>query len=194
MKIALVAAAFAALAPAAAQAGALTVVNVKAPDVNCVFDASCTVTVDDSSGELSFSPLGKNAFLQSRVFTAKSGTPGAGHTAYLYRVDLRQGEHFTECLAGVVLNTGPIAKLPYPNNQQAHVFVITQGGIGSIGIKSAEQDGNVVTFTFSNYLCFGSSSFFFGFAAAKGPVKTDATLFGIGSPPLVQIAARTPQH
>jgi hypothetical protein len=180
--------------PGAAYAGALTVITVKAPDVNCVFDASCKITVNDTTGGLTYTPLGSNAYLQSRVFSAKPGTPAAGHTGYLYRVNLSHGENYTECLAGLVLNTGPVAKLPYAPNQQAHIFVITQGGIGTVSIRSAEQDGDVVTFAFDKFLCHGSSSFFFGFAAAKGPVNTVATLFGPGSPPFVQTAARTPQH
>ena len=36
----------------AAQAESLTVVEVNAPAVNCVFNPSCTVTVDDSTGAL----------------------------------------------------------------------------------------------------------------------------------------------
>jgi hypothetical protein len=89
---------------------------------------------------------------------------------------------------------GPVVKLNYPQGQLAHVFVITQGGIGSVGIKSAEQDGDVITFTFSNYLCAGQSSFFFGLTAPNGPHNSRATLFGIGTPPFVQADARVPIH
>ena len=39
------------MAPAA-QAESLTVVEVNAPAVNCVFNTSCTVTVNDSTGAL----------------------------------------------------------------------------------------------------------------------------------------------
>ncbi len=65
------AAALALLAPAGAQAAALTVVTVSAPAVNCVFDASCTVVVSDQVGNLTYTPLGGGARLQSRVFAAK---------------------------------------------------------------------------------------------------------------------------
>lgn len=181
-------------APLAAQAGALTVVKVAAPAINCVFDASCTVTVNDSTGNLDFSALGKNAFLQSRTFTAVAGTPGAGTTAYLYRVDIRTAEKATECLAGLVLNVGPVKSLTYPPNQPGHVFVVTQGGLGDIGIKSADQDGDVVTFTFDGFLCAGHTSFFFGLAAAGAPHTVQALLYGFGEPAFVQVAARAPQH
>ena len=70
----------AAVLGAAAPAAALTVVKVGAPAVNCVFDASCTVVVSDSAGTLQNTPLGGGAFLQSRTYAAKSGTPGAGTT------------------------------------------------------------------------------------------------------------------
>jgi len=172
----------------------LKVVNVNAPAVNCVFNATCKITVSDTVGNLTFTPLGGGARLQSRTFTAGPGTPGTGKTGYEYRVDLTQGAGFTDCLVGLVVNFGPVAKLPYLPNTPADVYVVTTGGLGSVGIKSAELDGNVITFTFDKYLCAGKTSFFFGLAAATTPVATSATLFGIGNPPFVQVKARVPTH
>lgn len=190
----LIAAAAALSAPVAAQAANLTVVNVSAPAVNCVFNASCIVVVTDSVGTLEYTPLGSGAFLQSRTYPGQPGTPGAGTTAYEYRVDLTQATGYTECLAGVVVDFGPVVQLTYPPNQPAQVYVITEGGIGSVGIQSAEQDGDVIIFTFNGYLCAGQSSYFFGMAAAKGPQAATATLFGFGDPPFVQTTATMPQH
>ena len=56
------------LASANAQAAFLNVVNVVAPDINCVFEATCRVVVNDSIGDLSFTPLGNGARLQTRTF------------------------------------------------------------------------------------------------------------------------------
>jgi hypothetical protein len=182
------------LAPAPALAANLTVVNVAAPAVNCVFNASCTVTVNDSIGKLSWTAIGDGAWLQSRTYSGAPGTPAAGLTAYEYRLNLTQGAPFTNCIAGLTVNFGPVTKLTYPNNQPAHVFVVTQGGLGSVGIASAEQDGDVITFTFSTYLCAGQTTYFFGLAAAKGPQATTAMLFAIGDPPFIQVEARAPQH
>jgi hypothetical protein len=74
------AAAIALLAQTEAQAATLSVVTVTAPAVNCVFDASCRVVVSDQVGNLTYTPLGAGAQLQSRTFAAKAGTPGAGKT------------------------------------------------------------------------------------------------------------------
>jgi hypothetical protein len=93
-----------------------------------------------------------------------------------------------------VVNFGPVASLPYAQPGTHEVFVITTGGLGSVGLKSAEKDGDVITFTFDNYLCAGKTSFLFGLAAATAPMATSATLFGIGNPPLVAVGARVPQH
>jgi hypothetical protein len=194
-KPAIVMAAAAALwPPAPANSANLTVVEVSAPAVNCVFNSSCTVVVDDSSGTLANTPLGSGGFLQSRTYPGMPGTPGAGTTAYEYRVDLRTANPFADCLAGVVINFGPVKQLTYPQAQQGHVFVTTQGGLGSVGIQTAEQDGDVITFTFSKYLCGGETSYFFGMAATTGPKTATATLFGIGNPPFIQVDARTPTH
>jgi hypothetical protein len=73
-----VAAAAALWAPALAHGADLTVVNVSAPAVNCVFNASCTVVVNDSVGTLAYTPLGNGAFVQSRTYPGEPGTPGAG--------------------------------------------------------------------------------------------------------------------
>ena len=94
----------------------------------------------------------------------------------------------------MVLNFGPVTKLTYPQNAPGYVFVITTGGVGSIGIAAADQSGDVITFTFSKYLCTGQTSFFFGLAAKGAPKTATATLFGIGYPPLVQTTAAVPAH
>ena len=179
---------------APAHAVQLTVVEVNAPAVNCVFNASCKVVVTDSTSTLQFTEYGPGAFLQSRTYAGQPGTPGAGLTVYEYRVDFTQALGFTECVAGMVLDFGPVQKLTYPPSQPAHAYVITQGGIGTVGIESAEQDGDAITFTFKNYLCPGASTQFFGMAAAKGPVSATPLLFKFGTPPFYQLDARVPQH
>lgn len=190
----LIAAAAALAAPALARAGTLTIVNVSAPAVNCVFNASCKVVVTDSVASLAYTALGASAFLQSRTYPGEAGTPGAGTTAYVYRVDLTQATGYTECLVGAVIDFGPVQQLTYPPNQPADAFVITAGGLGSVGVQSAEQDGTVITFTFSTPLCAGQTSYFFGMASTKAPQSDTATLFGYGTPPIAPAAVRRPQH
>jgi hypothetical protein len=185
----------AALAVLATDADALTVFNVSAPQINCVFNATCTVVVGDTVENLTFTPLGSGAFIQSRTYPGQPGTPAAGLTAYEYRIDLTNGDKFTDCIAGVVINFGPATQLPIgPNKAMGHVFVTTQGGLGSVGIKSAEQNGNVITFTFDKYLCGGATSYFFGLAAPTAPVKTGGMMFGLGAVPFIPVEVRVPQH
>lgn len=189
----LIAAAAAFCAPAA-QATNLTVVNVNAPKINCVFDASCTIVVNDSVGSLQFTQF-VGGFFQSRTFpVAKPGTPGAGKIGYLYRLDLTQANKFADCLVGLNLNVGPVVTLNYLPNTPSQVFVITTGGLGSDGIQSADQEGDVITFTFNTPLCGGQTSFFFGLASAKPPQAATMTLFGFGNPGFYQTDARVPQH
>ena len=68
---------------APAQAGPLSFVDVAAPDINCVFNTTCTVTVTDSVGTITVSPLvwTGTARLQSCTFPGAAGAPGAGKTA-----------------------------------------------------------------------------------------------------------------
>ena len=129
-----------------------------------------------------------------KILPAILTAAAAGKTAYLYRVDLTEGGGITDCLAGLVLNFGPVATLRYLPNKPSHDHVITQGGLGTVRIKSAVQTGAVIEFDFTTLLCPGQSSFFFGLAAAKAPMSSGATVFGIGNPPIVQTTADVPTH
>jgi hypothetical protein len=172
--------------------------------VNCVFHPSCTITVTDSVGHINLPNIEKpgTAWLQSRTYTGAPGTPGAGKTGYEYRVSLTEAAGSAECLGGLVLNFGPVAKLPYKGGALADVFVITTGGLGTIGLSSAERFGNVIVFEFSPQLCLDgaasikNTTFFFGLAADTEPESKPiaAQIFAIGNPPLYEVEARVPKH
>jgi hypothetical protein len=74
------------------------------------------------------------------------------------------------------------------------MFVGVKGGVGTVSIKSAEQDGDAITFMFAKPLCVGETTFFFGLAAEKAPQGVSAGLFGYGSPPYLGVDARGPVH
>lgn len=181
----------------AALATPLTVVNVSAPAVNCVFNASCKVTVMDTVGNYPPSPryTGQEV-LQSRTFVGEPGTPGAGKTAYLYRVDFSQAQPVGDqaCALNLKIDFGPVAPLPY-NGTPADIFVVTQGGLGSVGVASADETGGVITFTFVASplpVCPESSSFFFGVASDAPPRAVTAQSdfdFGGGT---ASVPARAP--
>jgi len=188
--------------PAMGQATPLKVVDVGAPAINCVFNTSCTIVVNDTIGAIPLSGITGSARLQSRTFTGAAGTPGAGKTGYIYRVDLTQavGVVAIPCVSNLKLDFGPITKLPYvPGGGVEEVFVITSGGLGSIGVASADRVGNVTTLTFSKPVCAGSSagkgdtSFFFGLAAPKVPKPSTAQMQITGGT-LVDVPARVPTH
>jgi hypothetical protein len=161
-----------ALGAAAARTQPLTVVEVNAPAVNCVFHPACTITVSDSVGfiPLPYLVAPKTAFLQSRTFSGAAGTPAAGKAGYMYP------------------------------NKVADVFVITSGGLGSVGVKSAERFGEVIVFDLAKPLCLdggpnlANTTFFFGLAADTPAMATSAQIFSSGNPPLYSVDARVPSH
>src|SRR5215472_15737509 len=185
----------------AARAQPLTVVEVNAPAVNCVFHPACTITVSDSVGfiPLPYLAAPNTAFLQSRTFSGAPGTAAAGKAGYMYRISLTQAAGSADCLGGLVLNFGPALKLPYAPNKVA-VFVITSGGLGSIGLKSAERFGEVIVFELAKPLCLdggpnlANTTFFFGLAADSPSRATSAQIFSSGNPPLYSVDARVPNH
>jgi hypothetical protein len=189
MRVAVIAAAGIFGAASGARAAPLTVVNVAAPGINCVFSPTkipntpppaCSVIVNDSIG--TFTPPGDSgeARLQSRTYAGTAPAPAAGDMAYVYRLDLTkvQGATAANCVTTLALDFGAVVKLPYgPNRSKFHVFVVTVGGLGSVDLASADQVGNTITFTFSQPICPGATSYFFGLASKKvNPVAGTATV------------------
>jgi hypothetical protein len=192
--------------PAAALATPLSVVEVSAPDINCVFHAGlpCVITVTDSIGDIPLpaTATGK-AILQTRTFTGQFGSPGAGKTGYDYRVDLSQVVSTFEtppCVTDLEIDLGAVTKLQYNKvGPLDDVFVVTKGGVGKIGLFSVEQHRNIITFTFNQPVCpgltpgTGASSFFFGLASTHPP---KAVVAKVGIPGLLpeDVKARAPNH
>jgi hypothetical protein len=187
-----------------AQAAPLSFVNVSAPDINCVFNTTCTVTVTDHIGIIAVPPLlwTGSARLQSRTYPGAAGAPGAGKTAYEYRVDLTQAVSDGEapCVTDISLDFGPVTKLQYNKvGPLDDVFVVTKGGLGTVGLLDVEQNGNVVTFTFNQPVCAGASAgkgmttYFFGLASDHAPHAITARVSVPGLLP-IDTPANGPAH
>ncbi len=164
-------------------AATLNIVNVSAPEINCLFDTSCSVTATDTSDSVSVYPVASGsgqAFLQSRTFTGSAGTPAAGLYAYLYRLDLTAlrldtgyGDPFVHTLT---FNCGPIVNTLDLNGDGVtgdQVMLITNGGLGTQALTYATKTGNSVSFHmhvapgFTN----GQSTYFFGFVSTQPPTN-----------------------
>jgi len=189
------------LIAAMAAAAPLTVVNVGAPAINCRFDPSCKIVVNDSTANFTLPGTSGNAFLQTRTWPkGKPGTVGAGKYAYLYRLDLTQLTGLTAqgCVTQLKITFGPVVALNYNGSGPRQVFVITSGGLGSVGPSSADLTGNVVTFNFTTPVCSGSSpghgqtSFFFGLSSIKTAHAVTATVSTTTGGPL-SLSSRAPQ-
>jgi hypothetical protein len=188
-------------APVVVAAAPLKVVNVSAPAINCVFNAPCTVMVNDTSDNVVMS-TGGTGFLQSRTFSGSPGAPADGLFAYEYRLDLRNavGATAISCIDWMSISFGPVVSTLDFNGDQKRdqVFVVTSGGIGTIGIASAIQTGSNIRFNFTAPVCEGGapgkgdSSFFWGLVS-KNPAKfVTATLHEPGGATHV-VKARSPQ-
>ena len=183
------------------EAQPLKVVEVSAPAINCVFNASCTITVSDSVGNILLPTVAAGtAWLQSRTYSGVAGTPAAGLTGYEYRISMTQASGQADCITGFTLNFGPHKPLAYKNNMIADVFVVTGGGLGTIGLQSAERFGDAIEFTLKSPLCLNgpadikNTTFFIGLAAAAPPMHVTAQIAAIGTPPIYGVDARVPTH
>ena len=193
LRVAVIAAAGLFGAASGAQAAPLSVVDVAAPAINCVFNATpipnapppaCQVVVNDSIGV--FTPPGDIgvARLQSRTYPGTAPAPAAGDMAFVYRVDLTtvKGVTAANCVTKLALKFGPVVKLQYGPSGDSDIFVVTTGGLGSVKIALADQVGGTITFTFASPVCPGDTSYFFGLASKSvKPVAGKATVsFGLG--------------
>jgi len=184
-------------AAGSASAAPLSIVTVNAPAINCVFNATCAVTVTDTIGD--YPP--KSGYtgvprLQSRTYPGAAAAPAAGLIAFVYRVDFTSAAAATDvnCATDLKINFGPVVPLPYAAGGSADIFVVTTGGLGTIAPTSATQVGNFVTFNFATPVCPGQTSFFFGLASHSDPhdvtAKSSLT-YGGGE---VSVPARAPAH
>jgi hypothetical protein len=193
LRVAVIAAAGLFGAASGAQAAPLSVVDVAAPAINCVFNATpipnapppaCQVVVNDSIGV--FTPPGDIgvARLQSRTYPGTAPAPAAGDMAFVYRVDLTtvKGVTAANCVTKLALKFGPVVKLQYGPSGDSDIFVVTTGGLGSVKIASADEVGGTITFTFASPVCPGDTSYFFGLASKSvKPVAGKATVsFSLG--------------
>jgi hypothetical protein len=189
------------VASAPVQAAPLTIVEVGAPAVNCLYDTSCTITVNDTTGNIPVSGAAKNGFLQSRTFKGFPGAPAADKNGFEYRVSMTPAAAIAApCVAALKINFGPILRFQYKTGSPpADVYVVTSGGLGTISLASADQVGGVITFVFERPVCAGAilakseTSYFFGLTAAGAPKPITAQLQLTGGA-LLSLPARVPEH
>ncbi|MEP7009971.1 MAG: hypothetical protein ABJC13_06585 [Acidobacteriota bacterium] len=178
----------------------MTVVTVGFPAINCKFDTDCKITVNDTSANFTLPGTSGSAFLQSRTWPpGQAGTIGAGKTAYLYRLDLRNlvGLTASPCVNRLKVTFGPVTALDYNGDGQPdQVFVATSGGLGTVGPSSVDKTGNAITFNFATPVCSGSSpghgnsSYFFGLASTQLPVAIQTTISYSPTAGTLSLAAR----
>ena len=191
----------------------LDVVTVAASAINCRFDTDCKITVSDTTAVISTTNMKGQGFLQSRTWpVGQPGTPGVKLFAYLYRIDLTQWlghegpsgqlpqtSSVIPCVTELRLPFGLVAPLDYDGNgDKDQVFIITQGGLGSVKPTAVTQTGNQITFKFLPPVCGsltpgkGQTTFFFGLASTQPPQTVAAQVINDIAPPLT-VKARAPK-
>jgi hypothetical protein len=168
--------------PVVAHAAPLKIVNVGAPAINCVFNLSCSVSVKDTKDTFALSTGGSGSLI-TRTFKGADTSPAAGLFAYEYRLDLRNAVS-ASCIDWIILSFGPVVStLDYGGDRKPdQVFVVSSGGIGSIGLASAAQTGSTIKFKFKSPVCGGAmagkgeSSFYWGLVSRKPATNITARL------------------
>ena len=104
------------------------------------------------------------------------------------------------CVVDLHVDFGAVTQLRYePAGAASDVFVIAKGGLGTIGLASALQSGNVITFTFEQPVCAASDSSagqvssVFGLTASAAPMFR-AVKAGIPGTDHIDVKAMVPTH
>jgi len=141
--------------------------------------ANLVITVGGKETDVPMS-AGGTGRLQSRTFKGLAGSPANGMFAYVDRLDLTNavGAVNIACIDWMSISFGPVVNtLDYDSDRKPdQVFVVTSGGLGTIGLASAVQTADTIRFKFSKPVCEGGapgkgdSSFFWGLVS-KSPAK-----------------------
>ena len=175
-------------AVASALAANLKIVDVTAPNINCVFNPACTVVVSDIATHFTIPGTAGSGFLQSRNYRGEPGTPAAGFTAYVYRIDTTDITNTVMTNSGITSLTVDfhhlVRNLDYNGDtNKDDVFVITKGGLGSVGPKTAVLNPakTKITFNFNPPILYGKTSYFFGVCSSNTPTTAIAQVKAINA-------------
>lgn len=83
------------------------------------------------------------------------------------------------CIEAFRIRFGPATTLVVPGStgtSTGQVFVVTNGGTGTVAVASVQQTGTVVTVNFASPICPGSSSLYFGLVSSNAPDEITARL------------------
>jgi hypothetical protein len=157
----------------------LRIVNVSSPEINRIFSLSSTVTVNDNVAPLAILGGIGEGFFQSRYGSpGEEVTTGDGMTTYLYRINLSEvvGDVGVKSLDLGFVSPATLNLSEAGVNTDGEIFVITHGGLGTIGPTEAKIIDNRLKLIFDTPLLAGGDSFFFGFASLERPGLTRAII------------------
>lgn len=187
--------------PTIACAADLSIVEVAASEIACAFEPGCAAVNPNIFPDFIAVPgITGTVLLRSQTFLGKLGTPAEGKTGYEYQVDMSKAVAMGDfaCITDLHVDVGVVFKLSYDTAGPASdVFIVSKGGLGTIGLSSAVQNGTVISFTFARPNCAGEVpgrghvSSVFGLTSAAIPRETTAKV-GIPGADHVRVKALTP--
>jgi len=156
-----------------AHAQSLRVGQVNAPGVNCFYNPTCVVVVQDFTDHVLGMATERSNVLRMRTLVAAADAPLAGLYGHQYQVDLRDpGDGVPMCIDRVAIDfRGPIVPFDYTGDGVGQdVYVITRGSMGAIGPAVVQRQDNAILFRFPPpFVCTGETTFFFGFTSSEAP-------------------------
>ncbi|MEU3690412.1 M64 family metallopeptidase [Streptomyces narbonensis] len=159
---------------------ALRAVDVTSTIIECVFDPSGAAVPNDIAPAIQIAGATGSGSLQSRLYPrGVAGSAGAGKYPYEYRVDMTpvSGPLPASAVRTLSLDFGPVSRVDYDGTGGSDLFVIAQGGPGTVRPVSVTQRGNRLTIDFGTPgVAAGNSGFFLGLTSDHPPRDTTARI------------------
>ncbi|MFD7324342.1 M64 family metallopeptidase [Streptomyces sp. NPDC059875] len=159
---------------------ALRAVDVTSTIIECVFDPSGTAVPNDIAPAIQIAGATGSGSLQSRLYPRGiAGSVGAGKYPYEYRVDMTpvSGPLPASAVRMLSLDFGPVSRVDYDGTGGSDLFVIAQGGSGTVRPVSVTQRGNRLTIDFGTPgVAAGNSGFLLGLTSDHPPRDTTAQI------------------
>jgi len=184
------------LLSAAAQLHAAQLRVVSAGITNaCLFATNCSVTVEDTTTDFTLPGNSGTGTLLVRTYVGDSNAPASNLYAYVFQIDL-SAMAGTNCVQSLGMHFGPVrTDFDYDEDGMTGDGVFVEDHLfaaGDVSPDFATLSGNFLSIAFTNGLCPGLSSHFFGVVSSYAPLTNTAHINAIVGGALV--SARLPDY
>jgi len=160
----------------------LRIAKVSAPEINCLSNHDCRVTVRDKVDDFQFLQEDVKGRLQSRTFPqGEDGTLAESLYPYVYRV-MVESSTSSSCIYRLDIPGIEPASIDMDGDGiEDDLHFVSRGGIGDVAPSQAFAVDGGISIELGNGVCGQQSTYFIGLYSKKPPSNGKATVYTLGS-------------